>query len=72
MAGMIVAAAVLQDSHRMAFYDELTGLPGRRALNERLGSLDRSFTLAMVDIDHFKAASRIPAQKHRKLQADAP
>ena len=55
MAGMIVAFAVVQDSHRMAFYDELTGLPGRRALNERLGSLDRNFTLAMVDIDHFKA-----------------
>jgi GGDEF domain-containing protein len=55
IAGVIVAAAVVQDSHRMAFYDELTGLPGRRALNERLGSLDGSFTLAMVDIDHFKA-----------------
>ena len=55
MAGVIVAFAVVQDSHRMAFYDELTGLPGRRALNERLGSLDSNFTLAMVDIDHFKA-----------------
>ena len=39
----------------MAFYDELTGLPGRRALNERLESLDGGFTMAMVDIDHFKA-----------------
>jgi diguanylate cyclase (GGDEF)-like protein len=38
----------------MAFYDELTGLPGRRALNERLESLDGGFTMAMVDIDHFK------------------
>ena len=55
IAGMIVAFAVVQDSHRMAFYDELTGLPGRRALNERLESLDGSFTLAMVDIDHFKS-----------------
>ena len=51
---LIVTLAVLQDSHRMAFYDELTGLPGRRALNERLESLDGGFTLAMVDIDHFK------------------
>lgn len=57
IAGVIVAAAVVQDSHRMAFYDELTGLPGRRALNERLESLDGSFTLAMVDIDHFKAVN---------------
>lgn len=55
MAGLIVAFAVVQDSHRMAFYDELTSLPGRRALNERLESLDGGFTLAMVDIDHFKA-----------------
>jgi diguanylate cyclase (GGDEF)-like protein len=55
IAGMIVAFAVVQDSHRMAFYDELTGLLGRRALNERLESLDGGFTLAMVDIDHFKA-----------------
>ena len=55
MAGMIVAIAVVQDSHRMAFYDELTGLPGRRALNERLGALDGTFTVAMIDIDHFKA-----------------
>ena len=55
VAGVMVVAAVVQDSHRLAFYDELTGLPGRRALRERLGSLDRGFTLAMVDIDHFKA-----------------
>ena len=55
IAATIVGFAVLQDSHRMAFYDELTGLPGRRALNERLESLDGGFTMAMVDIDHFKA-----------------
>lgn len=57
IAGVIVAAGVVQDSHRMAYYDELTGLPGRRALNERLESLDGGFTLAMVDIDHFKAVN---------------
>ena len=54
-AGLIVTVAVLQDSHRMAFRDELTGLPGRRALNERLMSLNRSYTIAMLDVDHFKA-----------------
>ncbi|MEO8004221.1 MAG: GGDEF domain-containing protein [Betaproteobacteria bacterium] len=54
IAGLIMAFAVMHDSHRMAFYDELTGLPGRRALNERLAALDGSFTLAVVDIDHFK------------------
>ena len=41
IAGLIIALAVLQDSRRMAFYDELTGLPGRRALNERLGRVEK-------------------------------
>lgn len=54
-AGVIVTVAVLQDSHRMAFRDELTGLPGRRALNESLMSLNRNYTIAMLDVDHFKA-----------------
>ena len=38
----------------MAFRDELTGLPGRRALNERLQRLGRSYVIAMADVDHFK------------------
>jgi diguanylate cyclase (GGDEF)-like protein len=54
-AGGMIAVAVLQDSYRMAFHDDLTGLPGRRALNERLLSLSGQYTIAMVDVDHFKA-----------------
>jgi diguanylate cyclase (GGDEF)-like protein len=38
----------------MAYRDELTGLPGRRALNERLKMLGGNFTIAMLDVDHFK------------------
>jgi diguanylate cyclase (GGDEF)-like protein len=38
----------------MAFRDELTGLPARRALNDSLLRLGKKFTLAMVDIDFFK------------------
>ena len=53
-AGVIVAAGVLQDSYRMAFRDELTGLPGRRALNERLMALEGRYTIAMIDVDNFK------------------
>jgi diguanylate cyclase (GGDEF)-like protein len=49
-----LAVAVLQDSYRMAFRDELTGLPGRRALNDRLEGLGRRYAVAMVDVDHFK------------------
>ena len=53
-AGAILLVAVLQESHRMAFHDELTGLPGRRALEERLVGLGPVYAIAMVDVDHFK------------------
>ena len=53
-AGAILLVALLEESHRLAFRDTLTGLPGRRALEERLRSLGGRYTIAMVDIDHFK------------------
>lgn len=54
MAELMVMVGVLQDTFRMAFRDELTGLPSRRALNERLMALPRTYTVAMLDVDHFK------------------
>ncbi len=36
------------------YLDELTGIPNRRALNEKLGVLRNNYTIAMIDIDHFK------------------
>ncbi len=53
-AALILAIAVLQDVYRMAFRDELTGVPGRRALNEHLARLGRRYVIAVLDIDHFK------------------
>lgn len=53
-SGLILLVSVLQESHHMAFRDELTGLPGRRMLEEHLRGLGPAFTIAMVDIDHFK------------------
>jgi len=53
-AELMVAIAVLQDTHRMAFRDELTGIPSRRALNEQLAALGNRYTIAMLDIDRFK------------------
>jgi len=44
----------VQESHRLAFRDELTGLPGRRALDERLRALGPHYVIAMADVDHFK------------------
>jgi GGDEF domain-containing protein len=53
-AGAILLASLLQESHRLAFRDELTGLPSRRALEERLHGLGPVHAIAMLDVDHFK------------------
>jgi diguanylate cyclase (GGDEF)-like protein len=53
-AGLILVIAVVEASYMMAYRDGLTELPGRRALNEALPRLSGQFTVAMVDVDHFK------------------
>ena len=53
-AGLILVIAVTEDSYGMAFRDELTGLPARRALQDALNRLDAEYVLALVDVDHFK------------------
>ena len=54
VAGLILAASVIETSHSLAFQDELTGLPARRAMNEALLKLGNHYSVAMVDIDRFK------------------
>lgn len=53
-AGLVLVIAVVETSYSMAFRDELTGLPARRALNEALLKLGNRYAVAMVDIDFFK------------------
>ena len=53
-AGLLLSIALLQDSYRMAYRDDLTGLPGRRALQEELLRLGSRYAIAMLDVDHFK------------------
>ena len=53
-SGAILLVSLLQESHRLAFRDELTGLPSRRALEERLQALGPVYAIAMLDVDHFK------------------
>lgn len=53
-AGLILVVSLVETSHGMAYGDELTGLPGRRALNEALVKLGDRYAIAMVDLDHFK------------------
>ncbi len=53
-AGLVLGLSVVETSYSMAFRDELTGLPSRRALPETLSALGSVYAIAMVDIDHFK------------------
>lgn len=53
-AGLVLTLSVVEASYAMAFRDELTGLPSRRALQQTLDELGRTYALAMVDVDHFK------------------
>jgi diguanylate cyclase (GGDEF)-like protein len=53
-AGLILVVAVIEASYLMAYKDGLTGLPARRALTEALHQMNGKFTIAMVDVDHFK------------------
>lgn len=54
LAGLILLIGLVQDSYNMAYRDELTGLKGRRALNDYLARLGRRYVIAMVDVDFFK------------------
>jgi len=50
----IIFVLLIRESYRLAFYDELTSLPGRRAMIEDMAKLGRKYSLAMCDIDFFK------------------
>ncbi|CAH1222720.1 hypothetical protein PAECIP111892_05187 [Paenibacillus auburnensis] len=54
MSGIILITSIIQDSYAMAFSDELTGLPSRRALKQDMLKLGMNYAIAMLDIDHFK------------------
>lgn len=51
---VIMTLSILRDSYNMAFRDDLTGLHSRRSLNESLSGLGRCYSIAMLDVDHFK------------------
>ena len=53
-AGLILVSSIIENSYVLAYHDELTGLPSRRAYNEVLLSLEEPYAVAVVDIDHFK------------------
>ena len=54
LSGLLLVAVVIHASYSMAYLDELTALPSRRALKEEMLKLGGKYTIAMLDIDHFK------------------
>ncbi|ROV58317.1 GGDEF domain-containing protein [Vibrio ponticus] len=55
LAGLLLLVYLLSASYELAFNDRLTGIPGRLALESDLKHLGRKYSLAMLDIDHFKS-----------------
>ena len=53
-AGLILISSIIENSYLLAYHDELTTLPARRAFNDALFHLEEPYTVAVVDIDHFK------------------
>jgi diguanylate cyclase (GGDEF)-like protein len=53
-AACILFASVVESSYLLAYHDELTTLPSRRAFNDAMQRLQQPYSIAVVDIDHFK------------------
>jgi diguanylate cyclase (GGDEF)-like protein len=53
-AGLVLVVATVESAYALAYHDELTGLPARRAFNDALQRLEGMYAVAMVDVDHFK------------------
>jgi GGDEF domain-containing protein len=54
-ACLTLGLSVMETSYAMAYRDELTGLPARRALLKDLQGISGEYAAAMVDVDHFKS-----------------
>src|ERR1700692_2940040 len=53
-AAFLLAGSIVETSYLLAYHDELTALPSRRAFHDALLRLEAPYSIAMVDIDHFK------------------
>jgi GGDEF domain-containing protein len=54
-AALALGVALVETAYALAYRDELTDLPGRRALSGLLGSLRPPYAIAVVDVDRFKS-----------------
>ncbi|SET31076.1 GGDEF domain-containing protein [Thalassotalea agarivorans] len=54
VSSVYFVVVILIESYLLAYRDELTKIPTRRALKQLSLALGNKYTLAMLDIDHFK------------------
>lgn len=52
--GLLLTINISSGLFRLGFYDELTQIGNRRALQAAVKTAGNHYTLAMVDADHFK------------------
>lgn len=52
--GGLLVISILHESYEMAYIDELTQIPSRRALEASMLKLGGTYSIAMLDIDFFK------------------
>ena len=54
LTSIVMLHSIYQMYWQRVYIDELTSLPNRRALDEKISNLDGQYSIAMIDIDHFK------------------
>lgn len=54
LAGVLILTSITINAYSLAYLDELTNLPSRRALSQSISTLGKRYCIAMVDVDHFK------------------
>ena len=54
LAGLLIITSITINAYSLAYLDELTNLPSRRALTQNISTLGKRYCVAMVDVDHFK------------------
>ena len=56
-AALALAGSIVENTYSLAYHDELTGLNSRRSFNDAAVRLKPPYTVAVVDIDHFKSVN---------------
>lgn len=54
MVALMLFVNLLEKSYALSLHDEVTHLPARRAMRREIKSVESSYALALVSVDHYK------------------